>query len=213
MKHTHTLDIGEGCAIHVYKSTAPLLEAAEAAAIEAIEQCEQRPVIKMFGKEVRSPRDYVLLAPSGEEGEGYKFSGGGAKQVPMRDTGAKFFDDFLEAAKAQNAGFRSNRVLVNHYPYADSSIGWHADDENDLLVDESGVWGMTIYTDKAGEDRRMLFKSNTTKRRSEIRLKHGQIFVMHGKNFQKKFKHSIPKVGKNKVPRPRVSFTFRMHAR
>lgn len=209
MQRTHTFDLGEECAVHVYDPTVALLKAGEAAAREAIGQCEKRPTIKMFGKEVQSPRDYCLLAPTG--GSGYKFSGGGAKQVPMGDAGAKFFGDFSGAAKEQDAGFKANRVLVNHYPYADSSIGYHADNEKSLLVDESGVWGMTIYTDQAGEERRMWFRSNATKLRSEVLLRHGQVFVMHGKDFQRKFKHSIPKIGKNKVPRPRVSFTFRNH--
>ena len=213
MQHTHTLDLGEECAIHVYTATAPLLEAAEKAAAEASKQCEVRPVIKMFGKEVPSPRDYVLLAPAGEGGDGYKFSGAGAKQAPMGDAAAEFYEAFSEAAREQDAGFKANRMLVNMYNYVDSSIGWHADDEKGLVINESGVWGITVYTGAAGEDRRMWFRSNTSKLRSEISLKHGQVFVMHGKNFQRKFKHSIPKVGKHKVPRPRVSFTFRQHVK
>lgn len=209
MERTHTLDIGEGCEVRIYKPTAALLKAGEAAATEAIGQCEKRPTIKMFGKEVQSPRDYCLLAPT--SGDGYKFSGGGAKQVPMGDAGAKFFNAFSEAAREQDAGFKANAELVNYYPYADSSIGYHADNEKSLLIDKSGVWGMTIYTEKAGEERRMWFKSNAKKTRSEITLRHGQVFVMHGEGFQNKFKHAIPKIGKNKVPRPRVSFTFRNH--
>jgi len=210
MQRTHTIDVGEGCAVHVYSPAATLLAAAEAAAREAIGQCEKRPLMKMFGKPTESPRDYCLLAPTAD-GEGYKFSGGVAKQVAMGDAGTKFFGAFLEASREQDPGFQANRMLANYYPYLDSSIGYHKDKESSLRINKSGVWGMTIYTEEKGEDRRMFFKSDATKVRTTIRLRHGEVFVMHGHNFQKKFKHSIPKIGKNKTPRVRVSFTFRMH--
>ena len=220
MEHARTTELGEGCAIVEYQMGPDLLAAAEAAAEEAIPKCEQRPLLKICGRNVPAPRNYYLATPPEEcqeDAMGYAFSGGGAKQKPMGAAMAAFDRAFKAAAAAHDREMEANRVLVNHYQdeheKPKSSIGWHGDTERGLRVGPSGVWMASLYRGPSDGrvPRRFLVKNNATGDGQGVVLAHGAVVVMRGEGFQHKFKHAVPKVGAKQAARERVSFTWRFH--
>ena len=87
-------------------------------------------------------------------------------------------------------GHRLDYVLVNKYSNIGDSIGFHSDDERDLLP------GSTIVSYSSGATRRFLIRPknrevgvNST---IEIPLGHDDLCIMDG-TMQKTHEHSVPK--------------------
>jgi len=94
-----------------------------------------------------------------------------------------------------------NSVLCNYYRTGADSIGYHSDNERDL-VDNS-----TIITVSLGGPRTFYLKSRDGK--GEIRklsLENGSVLLMYG-DCQKRWLHCIPK--EPELNEPRISLTFR----
>lgn len=93
-----------------------------------------------------------------------------------------------------------NSCLLNLYPTGDEGMGWHTDNENELLKNGS------IASLSFGATRRFDFKHKKTKEKRSFQLKNGDLLVMKGET-QKHWLHSIPKT--KKVKTPRINLTFR----
>jgi len=154
--------------------------------------------IKIFGKEIEIPRRQVAY---GETGTSYKFSG--------TTVVAKNWNDDNELCKfilkvknkiSQEFDFDPNFVLINRYDNGDQYIGFHSDDEKDLVSD-SPIVGVTF-----GHSRELIFKNNKTNKKKSIVTKHGSIYSINYPT-NKYYKHSIPKT--KHVNTFRISFTFR----
>jgi len=95
-----------------------------------------------------------------------------------------------------------NGILVNKYANGKDFIGQHCDDEKDLA-------SIGVVTISYGAERIFRITSKLTgKLVKDINIKHGTIYHMSG-DFQKEFKHGIPK--QSKITQERISFTFRKH--
>jgi alkylated DNA repair dioxygenase AlkB len=99
---------------------------------------------------------------------------------------------------------RFNGVLLNYYRSGDDKIGWHADDEKDILRDSP------IASVSFGAERRFILKHNQTGERREITLAHGSLLVMAG-TTQRFWKHCVPV--ERRIKQGRINLTFRRYSR
>jgi len=150
--------------------------------------------IKLFGKEVLQPRLTILF---GESGNTYKYSG--------LEMSPKPFPDILKNLKykceEKNIGKAFNVCLANLYRDGNDSMGWHADNEEELGKNPS------IASVSLGAERIFHLKhKNLRTARHKIKLQHGSLLVMKG-TTQEFWKHQLPKT--KKIISPRVNLTFR----
>jgi len=150
--------------------------------------------VTIFGKRVAIPRKQMAY---GDKGLTYTFSG---VTVP-----AKSWFPLLTDVKKQIEdliGVTFNFVLINYYHDGSKNIGYHSDDEKDL-VPNSVIASLSL-----GQTRWFYLKRKKDNKVFKIRLKDNTVVTMEGA-CQKLFKHSVPKQSLNVVKFPRINFTFR----
>jgi alkylated DNA repair dioxygenase AlkB len=100
-------------------------------------------------------------------------------------------------------GVRFNFALLNYYPDGDSSMGWHSDSENSIVV------GSTIASLSLGATRRFDVRKRdaTSGCAYKVDLGHGTLLLMEGKT-QQFYKHQVPK--QKAIKLPRINLTFRL---
>lgn len=96
-----------------------------------------------------------------------------------------------------------NFALVQLYPDGTSNIGYHSDDERDI-VPNSIIAGVSF-----GSERTFQLKNKVSGDRVDVQLVHGSMITMEGK-CQKQYKHCVPV--RKRVTEPRISVTFRRMA-
>lgn len=148
------------------------------------------PVI-MAGREVMQPR---LTAAYGDAGLTYRYSGTVNTPLPWTPT-----LDSLRRLVAVETGALPNFVLMNCYRDGNDSIGWHADDERDLVA------GSSIACVSLGDTRRFNVKPKVKGKTLGTDLHDGTLCVMGG-TMQQHYLHSI---AKEAFAGLRVSLTFR----
>ena len=98
------------------------------------------------------------------------------------------------------SGETFNSCLLNLYHDGNEGMGWHCDEETDLLPD--GAIGSLSF----GAERNFAFKHKQTKQRVTQFLEHGALLVMKG-TTQTHWLHRLPTT--KKVHNPRINLTFR----
>jgi alkylated DNA repair dioxygenase AlkB len=93
-----------------------------------------------------------------------------------------------------------NACLLNLYHNGDESMGWHSDDEKEIIT-ESSIASLSL-----GAERKFSFKHKTTKETISVLLENGSLLEMKG-SIQKNWWHALPK--SKKVIAPRINLTFR----
>lgn len=108
----------------------------------------------------------------------------------------------IKARVEAQTGAVFNACLLNLYPDGQCGMGWHSDDEAELLA------GAPIASLSLGAERRFDFRHKTEARLPVLRfvLRHGQLLVMRGET-QQHWQHAIAKTAG--VQTPRVNLTFR----
>lgn len=155
-------------------------------------------MIKIFGKSIPIPRKQVAF---GEKGTFYNFSGIKVNAIDWNsnDKLSKIFKILRDKIKLYfSVDF--NFVLINKYETGHNYIGYHSDDEKDLIHD-SPIVGITF-----GAERDFIFKHTYTSEKTSLILHHGSCICMHYPT-NKFWKHSVPK--RQNVNCPRISLTFR----
>jgi alkylated DNA repair dioxygenase AlkB len=152
-----------------------------------------RPVddqyIKIFNKMTKIPRKQQTYGIS------YCFSGVCFDALPIPD----IIKPFLDYANKIEQGF-FNMALVNWYNDGDDYIGFHSDDESQLINNSP------IYCFSYGCQRDFILKSKYLKdEKLKLTLENNSLVIMGG-TCQKTHQHSIPK-RKNKTRR--ISITLR----
>ena len=100
-------------------------------------------------------------------------------------------------------GSNYNACLLNLYHDGAEGMGWHSDDEKEIIPNSS------IASLSLGAERKFALKHKATKETKSILLEHGSLLEMLG-SFQKHWLHSMPK--SKKIVAPRINLTFRqMH--
>ncbi len=153
----------------------------------------ERKTIKMYGKEHFMPR---LMAWYGESGKTYAFSG--TTYVPK-----PFTAELTEIKQLVEtiAGLKFNSVLINYYRDGNDSMGWHADDENELGQNP------VIASLSLGQERRFDIRNKKDhKNKFSVLLESGSLLLMKG-DMQHHWEHSIAKT--KKPMEARLNLTFR----
>jgi alkylated DNA repair dioxygenase AlkB len=153
-------------------------------------------VIQMFGKTITTKRRVAWYSDPGLD---YTYSGTKKLSQPW----TKPLVELKEIAE-DLCETEFNSCLLNLYQDGSEGMGWHADDEKDLLKD--GV----IASISLGAERRFSFRHKTEKMTLDITLKDGSLLIMKGQT-QRFWKHQLP-VAK-RIKEPRINLTFRQMQR
>lgn len=153
----------------------------------------RRHAIRMFGREILSPR---LTAYQADEGVRYSYSGITLEPAEWTPAVAEIRQRVEEVVDRP-----FNSVLINKYRGGSDSMGWHADNE-DELGEEPVIASVSL-----GAERRFLLRENETGENVETTLMSGSLLVMGGRS-QHDWKHSVPKTKKDVGPR--INLTFRL---
>lgn len=126
----------------------------------------------------------------------YKYSGKQQQALPWTD-------ELLEVATKLDDP-KINFVLINRYPSGNAGIGWHADDERDIVPNS------TIYSLSIGDPRRFLLRvAKTGEQVLDVELPSGSLLTMEG-STQQHLEHSVPKTtAKAHQNQVRYNLTFR----
>lgn len=156
------------------------------------EQPEDSSIVIIFGKQVQVPRKQQSYGLS------YKFSGTVNTALPITPLIQKYID---YANSIDDSPGEFNMALVNWYKDGNSYIGFHSDDEKQILK------GSSIYCFSFGATRDFQFKEReSNKTVLSIPLDNNSLVIMGG-DCQKTHKHAIPK--RLKVKTVRISITLR----
>ena len=152
----------------------------------------QPEVIVMFGKEITTKRKVAFY---GEESIEYTYSNKTKKSLlwngPLLDIKNKI-EQITETSY--------NACLLNLYHDGNEGMGWHSDDEKEI-VPNSSITSMSF-----GAERKFSFKHKSTKETVSVMLENGSLLEMKG-TIQQHWLHQLPKT--TKVSSPRINLTFR----
>jgi alkylated DNA repair dioxygenase AlkB len=93
-----------------------------------------------------------------------------------------------------------NACLLNLYHDGSESMGWHTDNEKEIIPHSS------IASLSLGAERKFSFKHKTTQETQSILLESGSLLEMAGE-IQDHWLHALPKT--KKILLPRINLTFR----
>jgi alkylated DNA repair dioxygenase AlkB len=152
--------------------------------------------VVMFGKKIITKRKVAWYADAGIT---YTYAG-------VKKSGFQWTEGLLEIKqKVEGAtGASYNACLLNLYHEGEEGMGWHQDNEKEMVA------GSSIASLSFGAARKFAFKHATTNERLDIELANGSLLDMKGA-IQQHWYHSLPKT--KKVKQLRINMTFRlMHA-
>ena len=149
---------------------------------------------KFYGKSFPIQRQHVAYA---EDGLSYTFSGVTVPAKPMTP-----LLSYLRKCVEQACGFNFNFVLVNKYRTGFDSVGYHRDNEPELLRTAP------IASLSFGQARDFILKPyNFLGSPLTVNLKNGSLLVLNNPTNEY-WVHGIPKA--KKIVLPRINLTFRV---
>jgi len=152
--------------------------------------------VVMFGKKIITNRKVAWYA---DAGIAYTYAG-------VKKSGLQWTASLLEIKQKVEAitGATYNACLLNLYHEGEEGMGWHRDNEKEI-ISESSIASLSF-----GAVRKFAFKHATTNERLDIELAHGSLLDMKGE-IQAHWYHSLPKT--TRIKQLRINLTFRlMHA-
>ena len=147
----------------------------------------------MFGKEFITKRKVAFYADNDIE---YTYSSKTKKGLPWNAELLK-----IKTIIESYTNAKYNACLLNLYHDGEESMGWHSDDEKEIVTNSS------IASLSIGIDRKFSFKHKTSKEKIDLFLEGGSLLEMKGA-IQKNWWHALPK--SKKVIQPRINLTFRL---
>jgi alkylated DNA repair dioxygenase AlkB len=153
---------------------------------------EKRKTITVFSKKVTVPRWCQTYGQID-----YCFSNQKFEALPVPNILQPYLD---WANQKDQKDERFNTLHVNWYDDGNDYIGWHSDNEKNI------VKGSDIYTVSFGAERRFKIRSKDKTVDMEVPTTHNGYIVMGG-SFQDELKHHIPR--SKKVKDRRISITIR----
>ena len=149
--------------------------------------------VLMFGKMIVTKRKVAWFADAGIT---YKYAG-------VIKKGLSWTADLLQIkAKVESiTGSKYNACLLNLYHEGEEGMGWHQDNEVEMVA------GSSIASLSLGAQRKFAFKHATSNERLDIDLENGSLLEMKG-TIQNNWYHSLPKT--KKVKQLRINLTFRL---
>lgn len=152
--------------------------------------CWQAEDVQVFGKRHKLRRQSAWYGTAG-----YRYSGQLKTAQPWLPVLLEIKAQVEELTKDFYQG-----VLLNYYPDGLTGMGWHSDDERDLVpnaVIVSVSFGATRRFDLRHFDGEKL----------NINLEDGSVLIMAGE-LQQYWKHQVPI--QRKIKQPRINLTFRV---
>ena len=150
----------------------------------------------MFGKEITTKRKVAFY---GDSLMSYTYS----NKTKQALTWTPLLLQIKQLATSYT-GSNYNACLLNLYHDGEEGMGWHSDDEKEIIPNSS------IASLSFGAERKFAIKHKATNQTHSILLENGSLFEMLG-SFQKHWLHSMPK--SKKIIAPRINLTFRqMHS-
>ena len=148
--------------------------------------------IMMFGKAITTKRKVAFYADNQID---YTYSSVKKKGLPWTPELIQI-KNLIES----HTGARYNACLLNLYHTGEEGMGWHSDDEKEIILNSS------IASLSIGAERKFAFKHKASKETMSIMLENGSLLEMKGA-IQQHWWHSLPKT--KKVGTPRINLTFR----
>ncbi len=173
-----------------------VFDEAEAASIanSLFEEMPWKPdEVMMFGKKIITKRKVAWFADAGIT---YTYAGV-KKSGLMWTAGLREMKQKVEAI----TGAKYNACLLNLYHEGEEGMGWHQDNEAEI------VQGSSIASLSFGAARKFAFKHAKTNERLDIELANGSLLDMKGE-IQQHWYHALPKT--KKVKNRRINLTFRL---
>lgn len=152
----------------------------------------QHDKVKLYGREIVTRRK---VAWHGDRPFAYTYSHNTKTAAPWTPLLAE-----LKARVEAVSGAHYNCCLLNLYHSGEEGMGWHADDEKELVPDAA------IASLSFGPPRRFILRHKADKTKVETLLDHGSLFLMQGMT-QRHWEHSLPVM--KRVKTARVNLTFR----
>jgi alkylated DNA repair dioxygenase AlkB len=152
--------------------------------------------VVMFGKKIMTKRKVAWFADAGIT---YTYAG-------VKKSGLQWTEPLLDIKQKVEAitGANYNACLLNLYHEGEEGMGWHRDNEKEIVAESS------IASVSLGAARKFAFKHATTNERLDIELANGSLLDMKGP-IQQNWYHSLPK--SMRIKQLRINLTFRlMHA-
>lgn len=149
--------------------------------------------VVLFGKKIITKRKVAWYADAGIT---YTYSG--VIKAGLDWTSALM--DIKQKVEA-HTGARYNACLLNLYHEGEEGMGWHQDNEKEMVA------GSSIASLSFGAVRKFAFKHVRTNERLDIQLAHGSLLDMKGA-IQTNWYHSLPKT--TRVKQMRINLTFRL---
>lgn len=146
----------------------------------------------MFGKEITTKRKVAFY---GDSLMSYTYS----NKTKQALTWTPLLMEIKQLATSYT-GSNYNACLLNLYHDGEEGMGWHSDDEKEIIPNSS------IASLSIGAERKFAFKHKTTKETVNLILENGSLLEMKGP-IQQYWWHSLPKT--KKVQAPRINLTFR----
>ncbi len=152
----------------------------------------QQDQIMMFGKAITTKRKVAFYADNHID---YTYSS-------MKKKGLPWTPELIQIKEEVESltSTTYNACLLNLYHTGEEGMGWHSDDEKEIIVNSS------IASLSIGAERKFAFKHKATKETISIKLENGSLLEMKG-SIQQNWWHSLPKT--KKVGTPRINLTFR----
>ena len=149
--------------------------------------------VLMFGKKIMTKRKVAWYADAGIN---YTYAG-------VKKSGLQWTEALLGIKQKVEAitGARYNACLLNLYHEGEEGMGWHRDNEKEIVA------GSSIASLSFGAVRKFTFKHATTNERLDIELANGSLLDMKGV-IQEHWFHSLPKT--KKIKQMRINLTFRL---
>jgi alkylated DNA repair dioxygenase AlkB len=149
----------------------------------------------MFGKEIITKRKVAFFS---DPSISYRYASKTKIGLPWTST-LLTIKNVVESITKESY----NACLLNLYHNGEESMGWHSDNEKEIITNSS------IASLSIGASRKFSFKHKETKETVSIELANGSLLEMKG-GVQAHWWHALPK--SKKVTDARINLTFRqMH--
>ena len=151
--------------------------------------------VVMFGKEIITKRKVAFYS---DPLIAYTYSSKTKIGLPWKDP-LFILKNIVESLTKQTY----NACLLNLYHNGEEAMGWHSDNEKEIIANSS------IASLSIGASRKFSFKHKVTKETISIQLGNGSLLEMKG-TIQTHWLHTLPK--SKKITESRINLTFRqMH--
>ena len=148
--------------------------------------------VVMFGKEIITKRKVAFYS---DPLIAYTYSSKTKIGLPWKDP-LIILKNIVESLTKQTY----NACLLNLYHNGEEAMGWHSDNEKEIIANSS------IASLSIGASRKFSFKHKVTKETISIQLENGSLLEMKG-TIQSHWLHALPK--SKKITEPRINLTFR----